>query len=556
VISTRLATVFAAGQLAGVFLTWAGGVQLGAGLAEVGVAASVALLAREALRPPAERRRPLLPVVAAGVVHGLGLAALVSPAPDHRGSTTVYFVLIVLGMDACLLLATFAGAGLRNLVPRASVRGPLTTAVVYVVAIGAVALALGFPGAGAESAARETAGIRLPELQLPEGGSGNAASRRIASRFPQAAFQSFVTVAPFEVRHEVLVRVRDVAERIGLDRAGDVAADAQDELKESIGDLVARRTSIAIDRRTLEPADLRVDFLTLDSSGALPRLTPVPEPVEAAWIGVTTVYITESTPDALSLTWSGLDDRTTVPATVTDPESSRSVELTRRRPELVWTNELAEDPTPIVTTVAVEPPMLWVPLLSFGLLGTAVGFGVAAVRGRRRERWVALARIALAGAFLLGPVAGVVVPLPLFVDKTPGEARSKRILSRLLPNVYRAFEFPTESACYDRMALSVTGDTLGEIYLEHRRAVTMEERGGAKARVEAVEVVEVGSVSAGAGAAGGFVADAIWTVGGTVTHFGHRHFRQNRYNARIAVVPTDGNWKIRSIDVRDATRVR
>ena len=71
---------------------------------------------------------------------------------------------------------------------------------------------------------------------------------------------------------------------------------------------------------------------------------------------------------------------------------------------------------------------------------------------------------------------------------------AKRILSRVLPNVYRAFEFPTESAAYDRLALSVTGDTLTEVYLEHRRAVTMEERGGARARVEAVEVVEVDSV--------------------------------------------------------------
>ena len=115
-------------------------------------------------------------------------------------------------------------------------------------------------------------------------------------------------------------------------------------------------------------------------------------------------------------------------------------------------------------------------------------------------------------------------------------------------------EFPTEAAAYDRLALSVTGDTLTEVYLEHRRAVRMEERGGARARVEAVEVVEVSSV--GPGDAGGFVAGAVWTVGGTVTHFGHRHFRQNRYDARVAVVPVDGHWKIQSIEVLDEKRLR
>jgi len=82
----------------------------------------------------------------------------------------------------------------------------------------------------------------------------------------------------------------------------------------------------------------------------------------------------------------------------------------------------------------------------------------------------------------------------------------------------------------------------------------MEERGGAKAKVEAVEVLEVGSVEPGD--SGGFIANTAWTVGGTVTHFGHRHFRQNRYEARVAVVPVGGYWKIRSIEVFDEKRLR
>ena len=162
--------------------------------------------------------------------------------------------------------------------------------------------------------------------------------------------------------------------------------------------------------------------------------------------------------------------------------------------------------------------------------------------------------IGVAGAFLLAPQGNVALALPQSVATSPDREASKRILARLLPNVYRAFEFPTESAAYDRLALSVTGDTLTEIYLEHRRAVTMEERGGARARVEAVEVIDVASVEPGS--RGGFVADAVWTVGGTVTHFGHRHFRQNRYDARVAVVPVDGHWKIRSIEVSDEERLR
>jgi hypothetical protein len=53
-----------------------------------------------------------------------------------------------------------------------------------------------------------------------------------------------------------------------------------------------------------------------------------------------------------------------------------------------------------------------------------------------------------------------------------------------------------------------------------------------------------------------YADEAIWTVGGTVTHFGHRHFRQNRYDARVALVPDEGIWKIRLIEVLNEERLR
>jgi len=41
-----------------------------------------------------------------------------------------------------------------------------------------------------------------------------------------------------------------------------------------------------------------------------------------------------------------------------------------------------------------------------------------------------------------------------------------------------------------------------------------------------------------------------------VTHFGHRHSRQNRYDARVGIEPVDGTWKIRSIEVLEQERLR
>ena len=47
---------------------------------------------------------------------------------------------------------------------------------------------------------------------------------------------------------------------------------------------------------------------------------------------------------------------------------------------------------------------------------------------------------------------------------------------------------------------------------------------------------------------GGYELDTLWTVGGSVNHFGHIHFRQNQYDATITIVPVDGTWKIRGLE--------
>ena len=270
---------------------------------------------------------------------------------------------------------------------------------------------------------------------------------------------------------------------------------------------------------------------------------------------MTIAYPTPGMPEAVTLAWIAFDySAEAIPVTVTDPESSISGELSREAAALRWENAGVEDPIPTVTGVEVEPPKVPLPLASLALLGLVLYLGVAALRGRRPAMSLALSRVTLALAIVVVPIADVTLALPSFVRSVPTEAQARRILAGVLPNVYRAFELRDEAAAYDRLAVSVTGPTLTEVYLEHRRALEMEERGGARARVEAVEVREARDAEPAAD--GGFTTEASWKVGGTVTHFGHRHFRQNRYDARVELVPEEGVWKVRSIDILEEERLR
>ena len=54
---------------------------------------------------------------------------------------------------------------------------------------------------------------------------------------------------------------------------------------------------------------------------------------------------------------------------------------------------------------------------------------------------------------------------------------------------------------------------------------------------------------------GGFRIDATWTVSGSVNHFGHVHYRQNRYDAALHLLAVEDTWRIRGIEILDERRV-
>ena len=150
-------------------------------------------------------------------------------------------------------------------------------------------------------------------------------------------------------------------------------------------------------------------------------------------------------------------------------------------------------------------------------------------------------------------IVGVAAITSTLRTSTPlNRKQAASTLDRLLTRLYRSFDEDDEKAAYRRLAESVTGEQINEIYLEHRRALDSEERGGARAQVNKVEILSVRSLKNGG--SGSLLIDATWTVSGDVDHFGHTHPRRNRYDAIVKIVPVDGGWKIGAIEVADRLR--
>ena len=359
-------------------------------------------------------------------------------------------------------------------------------------------------------------------------------------------FMSYLIVEPYQVRHEVLVDLKSAARWItfDVDAYGQIPVDGQSALTNELATLIAERSPIHIDGARARVASMIGEFVVLDPSGALARGTPVPEPLTTAIVGVTLVYETESIAESVSLAW-GLFSApgSAVPLTVTDPLAVEASELSPNAPRYQWRNRLGDFELPKIEAIAAARPS-W-PFVSL-LLGV-VGL-LALSLGRARY----LVCFFLVAAYGLYPFARVEATVPWIGEARIDREASTEVLERLLTNVYRCFDIHNEDAIYDRLALTVTGEQLLAVYLESRRALELENRGGARVRIDEVVVREVRSVKEAE--KGGYAIDAVWTVGGSVNHFGHLHFRQNRYDATITIVPIEGTWKIRSMELLQETR--
>ena len=362
----------------------------------------------------------------------------------------------------------------------------------------------------------------------------------------RSPFMSYLIVEPYQVRHEVLVDLKSAVEWItfDVDAREEIPVDREGALTDELARLIAERSPIHIDGSRARVASMIGEFVALGANEALARGTPVPEPLSTAIVGVTLVYETASIAESVSLDW-GLFSAagSAVPLTVTDPLAVEASELSPSASRYEWSNRLGDFELPKIEAITATRPE-W----PFASLGLAVLALVTFSLGRGRF----LASFCLVAAYGFYPFVRVDATVPWIGEARIDREASTEVLERLLTNVYRCFDIHNEDVIYDRLALTVTGEQLLAVYLESRRALELENRGGARVRIDEVVVREVRSVKQVEN--GGYAIDAVWTVGGSVNHFGHLHFRQNRYDATITIASVEGTWKIRSMELLQETR--
>ncbi|MBN2559765.1 MAG: hypothetical protein JXQ75_02380 [Phycisphaerae bacterium] len=295
------------------------------------------------------------------------------------------------------------------------------------------------------------------------------------------------------------------------------------------------------------PPDLRV-VLTYPGKGR-------PKEVSMVW----EVYARD-----LSQPWFAENPTLDVAAELDAYDENRIIFFSRKEPEVIWHapgKPVKQRVMPVI--VASEPTRIRIPLVSVGI---AVAWALGLVGVRFSGRWQSMRRRVLAWSAI--PIIAVLFCHDVLVArvtapwgervKPPGERESVSILSSLHRNIYRAFDYKTESDIYDVLARSVDGPLLDQVYNEVYQGLIMRDQGGAVARVQSVDILEAEAVSSGVLPDSGEVAFRVccrWRVHGAVYHWGHVHSRTNEYEAVYTVAQRSGTWKITGAEVLEQHRV-
>ncbi len=382
-------------------------------------------------------------------------------------------------------------------------------------------------------------------------------------RHHKSALMSFLYVEPYEVRHEILTRVKDLEEWMEVGLRGDeyIEIDELNSLKQRIGEFLLTKNRVRIDGQAARPILDRTNYVKVGLTGI--QLLEQPERLEisTAIVGVIITYLTDGIPKEVVVDWELFTDQIQqVPAIATDPAGPLPTFLTPDDNVHTWTNFLKNYQLPTVQEVAIAGSLgqLSIPLASLLCLALLVPVGWQVSKRARNGGPLRIPIVVATALVVTGissfPYARVSIARPAAIAGTLDDQQATALLELLLKNVYRAFDFREEEDVYDKLAISVTGDLLADVYLENRRSFAVQAAGGAQAKVKEVNVRNASAERLDDSPLG-YALRGQWTAMGTVGHWGHVHTRQNLYDAIVTIKAVDGTWKITELEVIEEDRI-
>ena len=228
------------------------------------------------------------------------------------------------------------------------------------------------------------------------------------------------------------------------------------------------------------------------------------------------------------------------------------VRFTPQDPTWVWHAPAELDMLYVADLPELTKPTFPLPLGSVIIAGCGLLFlGIT-----RSKIGVGIAVVALAAAFITKGSMQVDAP-KFWAEKAPNlnAKEATETFVKLQQNIYRAFDYQSESDIYDALSQSVEGVLLDRIYAEVYQSLILRDEGGGIAKVQSVDVIDTAAKPVTDAPGGGFDIDCRWRIHGVVAHQQHTHERVNEYQATYRMMPRLDRWKITDVTINEQSRL-
>ena len=398
-----------------------------------------------------------------------------------------------------------------------------------------------------------------PETPAPTTTPAAAATPAAPPASPRQIAQAYLYLEPFQARVEVLFDSLTVFGWLNMtaSKTTEVTAQMQQNVVAQMTGMAQNWCKLRADESTMSGQLTGVAFVKGEPGRTLPMEPGATVPAGELMVGVMFEFVIPGSPAQLELLWNSFKQPVErLPLTVFFANSSETMELSPTLQVARWENKgRLPKPKPLAEVPTIPQPYVYqipLPMIIWVLIGLVI-YIYMEVKDKKFPGGFA--------PFLASWLIGIGVTYNMSISITDPFATKaaaikttedgSRIVEPLLRNVYRAFDYRTESDIYDRLDRSVHGELLRTLYLQTVQALTLDGSEGARVHVTDLSV----NIDKVTPASEGFVAEGEWTALGTVGHWGHQHQRINRYKAKVTVKPIVSEWKITAIEVLEERRL-
>ena len=383
----------------------------------------------------------------------------------------------------------------------------------------------------------------------------SAFENKTLKRHHSTSALTFLYVDPLEIRHETLVRVRDLQRWVPFEIPEDlVLLDAvQGQIKSATEVYFLDAGPIEIDGVLSKPASVRSQFFEISTKGLVIVEEGQPINANTALIGVISSYPVDEIPKSVDLQWRLFSERLPeVQATMIDPAGPLNALLTPANPNLSWYNLMLSYDAPVVDPVVLPKPKgISIPVATILLASISIGSFVVVWRVRGRKRIAVSVFAAISGGLtVFGADRFDQTPSLHFWEATNSED-ARLVFDQLLQQIANS-SYEVRRERRDRVLSNLIDPQFHpQVISEIDRGLAVRVVGGGQAKTDDIRELEVADVRTASNDAS-FSALIGWTADASSSHWGHDHTQTIRYRALADVVYDGTYWRLAGLTVLEA----